>query len=325
MLTSEWALATVKKTVNRYLLVDAERAAAARTAEQQGDIARYFKAANRRYRAAEALADPFDLVSSILLYRASIALYAAAIARMQSAAIATPVHDSRAFDALEALTTDPLPVEPDEFAALRASLSSEDPLVLDGRSAEDLGRLHRTAQAVATWLKARVDPRPVPALRTLRRARIGIAGLAAIALLYALGVSALTPKNIARGKPTTASSRFPGTPDASGATNGEIEAAYGVHTVGDINSWVMVDLEKPTAIREVRVYSRGDGWQDEQLPTVLEVSVDQNNWTTVDIRTTSYSQAQPWIAKVHGPPVRYVRLRRPVRGVVAIAEIEVYK
>jgi hypothetical protein len=48
-------------------------------------------------------------------------------------------------------------------------------------------------------------------------------------------------------------------------------------------------------------------------------------WKEVDRRTTPYSQAQPWVIKIHAPPVRYVRVRRPVRGVIAISEIEVYQ
>jgi len=155
--------------------------------------------------------------------------------------------------------------------------------------------------------------------------RIGMAVLALLTILYVFVSWTLAPKNIARGKVTIASSRHPGTPPATGATNGEIETTYGVHTESEAEPWLMVDLGKRYSIREVRVYSRGDGWQEEGLPIVLEVSPEGTGWLEVERRTTLYSQAQPWIAKVHAPPVRYVRLRRPVRGVIVISEIEVYR
>jgi hypothetical protein len=154
--------------------------------------------------------------------------------------------------------------------------------------------------------------------------RIAVALGIAVAGIYLACAWALAPRNIARGKPTTTSSRLAGTPPASGATNGEIEAAYGIHTDVDAEPWVMVDLEKVRRVREVRVFNRGDGWQNEGLPIILEVSTDSRAWTQVEERTTPYTQAQPWIIKVPVPAVRYLRLRRPMRGVIAISEIEAY-
>src|SRR5260370_26476660 len=82
----------------------------------------------------------------------------------------------------------------------------------------------------------------------------------------------------ARGKPATASSQYPGTPSATGATNGQIESSYGAHTNVEREPWIQVDLEKPYAVSEVRVYKRGDAYMDEGQPLVLEFSLDASTW-----------------------------------------------
>jgi hypothetical protein len=222
------------------------------------------------------------------------------------------------------LAGDP-PLQKRKSLALLRSTLGDDPLELDELPSEEQQNVRGAAQEIAAWLRTRVDPRPVVMLRRARWLRVVVAAFAVLAAILGLVSWVSAPKNIARGKPTTASSHHPGTPSASGATNGQIEAAYGVHTEAEAEPWVMVDLGRPYSLGEVRVYNRGDGWQDEGLPIALDISVDGSGWREVDRRTTPYSQAQPWVTKIHSPPVRYVRVRRPVRGVIAISEIEVYQ
>ncbi len=324
MLSPAHAREMVTKAVHRLLLIDAEKVAAARSATQQLEISRYFEAAMRRCLAADALTEPSDAVGSIILYRESIVLFVASLARIAGDETAPPASGARTLEALKGMRGTPI-VDDAAFEVLKSLFDDTDPLALDALPSDALQRLRGAAQEAVASLRSRIDPRPPPALRRARRARVGVAVVLALALLGFVATRAVAAKNIARGKVTTASSRFPGTPPASGATNGEIESSYGVHTQAEVDAWVMVDLGALHSLREVRVYSRGDGWQDEGLPIDLELSADGRGWLEIDRRTMPYSQALPWITKIHAPPARYVRLRRPVRGVVAISEIEVYE
>jgi hypothetical protein len=324
MLSPAWARETVTKTVHWYLLVEAEKTAAGRSPEQQAAITGYFDAATRRYLAAEALSEPADAVGAIVLYRESITLFVVALAKTTDDGAAASLGVAQALDFVDGLVADAPTARREGILSLRSAFRSDDALALDALGPEDLQKLRTAAQETAAWLRSRIDPRPARALRMARQVRLAVAALSILALLCVATAYALAPKNIARGKITVASSHHPGTPPASGATNGEIEPSYGVHTEADAEPWVMVDLGKPYSVREVRVYNRGDGWQDEGLPIALDVSLDGKAWKEVDRRATPYSQSQPWIAKIHVPPVRYVRVRRPVRGVIAISEIEVY-
>ena len=312
------------RALRGYLLRDAEHAAAARGAGQQADIARYFGAAENRMLAADALASASQSVSAVVLYREAIGFFLSAIAKAAGEEGTGPNRRTPSFEALDSAIALAPPATIEASARVRAAFAAEDPLSLDSLGREDLSELGAAARETAAWLREQVDPRSVNALRRARLVRIVVALGIAVAGIYLAGRWALAPRNIARGKPTTTSSRLAGTPPASGATNGEIEPGYGIHTDVDAEPWVMVDLGKVRRVREVRVFNRGDGWQNEGVPIILEVSSDSRVWTPVEERTTPYLQAQPWIIKVQVPAVRYLRLRRPMRGVIAISEIEAY-
>ncbi|MGA7124207.1 MAG: discoidin domain-containing protein [Polyangiaceae bacterium] len=319
-----WMRAAPNRALRRYLLRDAERAAAARGSGQQADIARYFGAAESRLIAADALASASQSVGAVILYREAIGCFLSAIAKAAGEERTGPNRGPSSVEALDGVLALAPPATIEASARVRKVIAAEDPLSLDALAPEDLSELSGAARETAAWLRAQVDPRSVDALRRARIVRIGIALAIAVAAIYLACTWALAPRNIARGKPTTTSSRLAGSPPASGATNGVIEAGYGIHTDVDAEPWVMVDLGKVRRVREVRVFNRGDGWQNEGVPVILEVSTDSRAWTRVEERTTPYTQAEPWIIKVQVPAVRYLRLRRPTRGVIAISEIEVY-
>ncbi len=52
----------------------------------------------------------------------------------------------------------------------------------------------------------------------------------------------------------------------------------------------MIDLEKPYAISSMRIFNRGDGWFDDGLPLVVEVSMNGIQFTEVARRTTHYDK-----------------------------------
>src|SRR6266511_857680 len=93
-----------------------------------------------------------------------------------------------------------------------------------------------------------------------------------------------------------------------GFTDGTILGSYGVHTNLEDNPWVKVDLGDVYALKKVKIYNRGDGWQDEILPVTLEFSENGVDFTPVDHRTTSFSQWSPWVYSAHGEKARYIQV-----------------
>jgi len=123
----------------------------------------------------------------------------------------------------------------------------------------------------------------------------------------------------------TASSRHPDSVapvDNSGLTNGVIESTYGVHTAPG-PGWVMIDLEKIQKVSAVKLFNRRDALFDAGLPLTLETSSDGKTFTVADVRTQSFSTANPWIYEAPpGTKLRYLRIRS--NSMVALTEVEVY-
>ena len=314
----------IARRLDAYLLRDAEKTASARSPSQQEEVARYFRAGQRRVVAADALVEPGDALGATVLYRDAAVFFIAALAKATNSDLPVPRTALEALDTLDRVALSQSDPRPPGWSEFRSALDDRDPLALDRLAQDDLMRLRIAARKVLSWLSARVDPRPVPVLRATRRLRVGIGALAgAMAVYFSLSTLFSAP-NVARGKPTTASSQYPGTPPATGATNGQIEPSYGVHTNVEDQPWIRVDLGKPYAVREVRVYNRGDSYLDEGLPIALEFSLDGSVYNEIERRTTPYSQEQPWIVKPHRALTRYLRLRIPRHGYIAISEIEVF-
>ncbi|HEV3194406.1 MAG TPA: discoidin domain-containing protein [Polyangiaceae bacterium] len=314
----------ISRTLDAYLLRDTERVAAARSPSQQDEIERYFDAAKKRIVAADLLVEPGDALGATILYRDAAVCLIASLAKANDAHAALPRTAVEAWQTFDLLALSRKDAQPAALNEVRSVLEDGDPLAFDRLAQDDLVRVRTATREVVSWLRARVDPRPVPLLRATRRLRIGVGVFAGAMVIYFSLSTLLSSPNVARGKPTTASSQYPGTPIAAGATNGQIESSYGVHTNVEDEPWVRVDLEKPYAVSEVRVYNRGDAYIDEGLPIALEFSLDAITWTEIDRRTTPYTQAHPWIAKPHRVRTRYVRLKIPRHGYIAISEIEVF-
>jgi hypothetical protein len=308
------------RALDGYLLRDAEEAAQARSDAQQDAIVRYCDAARSRMKAADALLEPSEALGALALYRDAAVLLLAALAKARDAGAGLSAKPSEAWSILDDAATPS--GRPAGFDEARAVLEEDGVLAIDALSPDDRLALRTAAQEAVRWLARSVDARPVRVLRAVRWLRVGVV---AAFVLGVLGWAIFWRPNIALGKPASASSLVRTSPPATGVTNGIIEPSFGVQTTFEDQPWVMVDLGKPHALGEVRVYNRGDGWADEGLPFVLEVSIDGVNWTVIDRRAASFSQVIPWKAKAHGARGRYVRLRCPHRGYIAIDEIKVFE
>jgi hypothetical protein len=196
------------------------------------------------------------------------------------------------------------------------------------RTADAEGRQVRDAEVqavrtVALRLYGQVDARSVRAIQGTRIGRLLALAIVILWMLAPLVGKIARGRNLARGAVVTMSAQFPGTPNPNALTNGEIESAFGAHTARQAEPWIRVDLGSPLALTQVRVFPRGDGFLQEGIPLVFEVSTDGQSYTTVATRSTEFSQSDPWIVR-ESMRVRYIRLRMPGSGYVALSELEAY-
>ncbi|HVU49735.1 MAG TPA: discoidin domain-containing protein [Polyangia bacterium] len=178
---------------------------------------------------------------------------------------------------------------------------------------------------VVSWLASLVEARGLGELRVQRAVRVALAACAGLVLL-AWAISGLAgKKNVAFHKPVTASSLYNASVTPGGLTDGVIEGAfYGIHTKVGGSQWVQVDLESVYAIDKIDIYNRGDGYFDEGLPFVLQLSEDGVTFTDIDRRTTTFTQTTPWVVNAGGRRARYVRVAGAPGKYVSLSELEVY-
>ncbi len=297
-----------------FLQREAEARSRSRTPEVERFLRAAVKAGARRARVADAHAGPGDAVVAFELYYEAALLLA--LAQRADADGEVPADISRAgaqpiLDTWLAGHGGTV-----EAPAPWADLTQEPPADLEAKNA-------RLAQACRDLLRS-VDLRSPFAVRVTRYARF-----AALVVLLMYAVWPLVDRlrrgaNVAQGAVVSASSHFPGTPDPSGVVNGTVEAQFGGHTTKEADAWIRVDLGSERDLAEVRIFPRGDGYADESLPVVLETSNDGVAFVVVSTRREPYSQRAPWIvrAPMHS---RYLRVRMPGMGYVALSEIEAYQ
>jgi hypothetical protein len=280
------------------------------------NVAMLYRAALGRLEAASLLDARIDAPSAIALYRDAMRL-------LVSAAAIAEQSDGDDWNAIAAIAKRRgTPLHP-RWEELRAIVTKDDPAFVDTLPPSEAASLREAFAEATSELCAMVEPRTPQEIRKTRR--LGkIAGIVASALIVVWLLDlAIRPRNVALGKEVTTSSRHPTSPDPGGATNGEIESTFGVHTNVEDEPWIQVDLGRPHLIKRVRVYARGDGYEEEGVPLVIELSPNANAWREVARRDKPYGQLSPWVARIDTQRGRYVRVRMPRRGYIALAEIEV--
>jgi hypothetical protein len=314
----------VARTWAAFLLRDEERVVLARTSSQQRDIEAFCNSAERRARVAHRLEEPDATVAALTLYREAAVFYIAALAKSKDAQASFPLSPAEAWNILQSLLSEDSEPGPEGLADLHAVLVCDGPMTLDRFASESRRDAPAGVRLAVEWLAGRVGPRQLQTVRTARFFRAAALIGAISAIVFFAGRAIVAPKNLALRRPTFQSSHRPGSPEPGGVNNGEIEGTFGVHTNVENDPWVEIDLERSQAIREVRVYNRGDGWTDGILPLELQFSLDGKTWTDIARRDTLFGQTDPWIAPTRGTFARYVRVRRPGYGCVVLSEIEVY-
>ena len=227
----------------------------------------------------------------------------------------------RVISGREGATLPPRALEP----AL-AVLAGQTIVDLDETRDGEVGDVVERLLPLLDWFQRRIELRSILDVRAARwRRHLFVAGLF---LSLAVGTAAFVsvPKNVALRRPTTMSSTHPSsTAPEGGVVDGITDESYGAHTTAEETPWIMVDLVTPRRLKKVKIYNRGDGWFDTCLPLTLEVSEDAQRFTEVEVRTTVFSQADPWQARLNGKAVRFVRVRGKSGGYVALSEIEAYE
>ena len=214
--------------------------------------------------------------------------------------------------------------DPSDDARARAALASSDPLYLDRLSPEDVERARWALDRAAALVRRRVEARTLTNVRGARWGRLAalllVIGYAAFAVTRAV----LLPKDIALGKPVHPSSRKHNPPHGSELVDGEIGTSFGIHTQTEDNANVVIDLQARYWIDSVRVHNRVDGWFDDCLPLVVELSQDGTKWDEIGRREEHFDANPPWVVNGRGKPAQFVRLRVARRSYLALSEVEVY-
>jgi hypothetical protein len=327
---------SIRHSVRELFLLDArpESAASSMSAGQAQRVRAVVGAATARLSVAELLTEPSYTIAALVLYKSALELLLLAIVLSHDEGFDEGADAASIVEAFARLMsageTEPPP------AAVHVSIrvvARGERLAADHAGAEENEQTRQTLATAARWLQRRARTDTVAELRRRRIVRAAAIGAAVLACLVWLVVRALQPTDIALDKPVTDSSRAAQSvapADGSGLVDGIKEGGYGIQTEYEQSPWVMVDLLRVFSIRKVKIYNRGDGWFDEGLPFVLELSENGKDFVEVSRRADSFSQAEPWVytgsgtGSGTGPRARYVRVRAPHLAYVALSEVEVY-
>jgi hypothetical protein len=331
-----------------FLLGAAEAQVRRRRPDQQERIETHLAAGDRRSRVGRRVDDP---VAACLLMREAARAY------VRAAAIASEAHDTTGNDAgvsagndgrvpvgrdpgapverdlstLDALArrvahipSDPIAPEPRrDLERVRAAIRSPDPLFFESLDGPELEKTRAALDRALSVLRDHAGARSLAAVYGTRYGRMaGVALLLGFALFRVVRTT-LWP-DLAAGKPVSASSVLPGSPDGHELVEGGMGTSYAIATATQDAPWIAVDLSRVYKITEIDVYNRVDGWFDDNLPLVLETSVDGATWDDVARRDTTFGHDPPWSVRLERRPARYVRIHGVGRMLIALSRLRVY-
>ena len=296
-----------------------------RTDRQQRMVARCHALGRELERAARSVFSQDAGPRLGLLRDAATCFVAAAAADADPEAEVTSFDASAAWLKLDSLVAQGVVAPlPEGVTAARRWLAAARPV--EAPAGEE-GRLAvASAFAAVRWLAKRVEPRTPGGVRRARVVQATALGAVLFAVVVGMAARALAPRDLALGKPVTASSK-----DEShgrrpaGLTNGIVEDTCGAETANDDEApWFLVDLGEARPLRRVVVVTRGDGEPNDNLPLEVAVGETPSSLTTLGARTSPFDPTRRWTLDVGGRKVRYVRVRKTTRGLLALAEVEAY-
>ncbi|MDP9036167.1 MAG: discoidin domain-containing protein [Myxococcota bacterium] len=319
------AASGVRGALREYFLLErAEQRSVALTPSQREAVRAYYDAAARRLSVAGTLRGPSQTPVAIALYReAWMFLVHALMISRDAAAEPRDLSRAAAFDRMDSALLANEAKVPAELDAARALLTSSDPLLADRLPPEEASQAADALETALRWLLHHVEARSPRAVKVTRVARLGVAIASAIVLLVGGLIWGLSPTNVALHKPTRSSPPSWNTAP-EGAVDGEKNGTFGFHSVEEDSPSLTIDLLRPHKIMRVKVFGRGDGYNDQSIPLALEVSDDGAVFRKIAERTEAFSEADPWVVEVSPLVTRFVRLRTERHSVLVLSEVEVY-
>src|SRR5580698_7931434 len=299
-----------------FLLEEAERRGAHLADAQRASIQAYQSAAKRRLVAASALTDPGDAAAAVLLYREAWACLARAILLAEDAsAVPSSLAPPALWDRVQQVLAARDAVAPQELAAVRDVLVTPDPVGVDHLSPDGVRALSDRLETAIRWLAQQVEARSKTQLKYARLLRQVGAVVVAVAILAELLAILLAPRDIALDKPVQ------GTPagydtTAEGVVDGVKNGRFGYHSQEAEQPFLTIDLQKAYVLSKIAIFGRGECCFDQSIPLLVEVSADGTSFQKIEERTTSFSEAEPWVVKPAGTLARFVRLRVERHGVL---------
>ncbi|MCA9599057.1 MAG: discoidin domain-containing protein [Myxococcales bacterium] len=316
-----------KRALEAVVLKEAEARAKSYRPEQSEGVHQLWHAAVRRMRAARDLRNASNVAAAGTLYREAGVLTARAVALAAGESFADAAAWPRVRELAEqgALPRTPPSAFADGEPLDEAQDLAEqtDALLLDAvPPVVARQRLDRIDRALVLLLQG-VEPRSPKQVRRSRILRIATLALLIIAAIVGLFAWLLAPKNVALGKPTLASSYWPGSATAEALVNGQDESPWGSAT-GQEDGWFRVDLLAPHRIDRVVVTNRKDNYAYTTTPLAVELSSDGESFQEVRRFTGRGGEGQRWVYRGDGQVARFVRVRNVAGHGIALCEIEVY-
>lgn len=315
-----------KRAVDVVLQRRAETRARAYTPEQRDRVRVLHQAAKRRIRAARELRDASDIVAAGTLYREAGVLAARACVVAQDPESDGELDAAEAWSRLDRITGgEPSAEGAAETPYERARRLATDPdlLAIDKLAAvparEHLEQIDRALAA----LLGSLEPRSVRRIRVSRVLRLALVALALLGALAAMIVWLLSPNNVARGKPASAVSYWPGSGPADELVDGQKESPWGSATGRSHDAWFQIDLLDTFEVRRVVVINRDDGFAHTTVPFVIELSEDGSSYSELSRVEGPAAPGQRWSRTGSGRG-RFVRVRQLSGTGFALSEIEVY-
>jgi hypothetical protein len=308
-----------------FFLQQARKKSAELSVSQRRSVETFFQGAKRRLAVARRLREPDQNHVSLSLYHGAALLltFAYLVSKDESVDLDALTPDA-AFQKLAEVRGREQKDLPPSFGLARRWVIGRDPLAVERLSAEEAGCAIDDFEATTRWLLTLVEPRSVRSLQATRIMR-ALATTLGVTALAAWGVIHLfAPKNIARRKPTQASSADYDTKPAA-VVDGERNGSFGFHSRLEDSPWWSVDLRRSYSIKTIKVFGRGDCCFQQSVPLALEVSDGVGPFRRIAERTEPFSEKDPWVVVPSGSEkARVVRLRSERSTNLVLSEVEVY-
>jgi hypothetical protein len=286
---------------------------------KRGRVRQLAGAAARRHDAARALRDDLLDAGALMLEREAFRLAVSAHSALHGEA-GDPLPSAQAWQELERGL---VPISACDNAEARVALASDDALAIDALSPRAARQARIASERIVSSLLRALEWRTPLEIRRVRQLRMAALGCAVIGL-GAFGAFAIHyTANVARFKAPSASGVAPGSPPATVLTDGEIGPGNVLRVAPGESPWVSVDLLGRFRLSRVVIHP-GVASPADMLPLALEISTDNERWTEVGTRRAPLAQNGIWTVELGGRAVRWLRVRHPGHGSLALSEIEAY-